>query len=241
MSKEIINIKEPIDIYAALARFQSMLKPIPFDSYNPHYKSKFASLSAIVEKITPILAETGLSYVQRLTSENSTYRLETVLYYKDQSLTSGTMELKLAKNDMQGIGAACTYARRFQLSALLGLVSDEDTDAEPPTQTAAKIQKHIDESKTQNQIEQKSQEIKAVTNNVARALVELQMIVRNKKIPSDFMSEAIRVLFNKTQSKELNKEQVEELTRLLSGDIEDFKSYLSVIRQEQEANSRNSK
>jgi hypothetical protein len=52
-----------------------------------------------------------------------------------------TANLKLAKQDPQGQGSAYTYMRRYALSGILGLATDEDDDgntASAPRQTAQK-------------------------------------------------------------------------------------------------------
>jgi hypothetical protein len=50
---------------------------------------------------------------------------------------SDTMPLLLGKDDMQGFGSAVTYARRYALCAVLGLVADEDDDGNAAAATGS--------------------------------------------------------------------------------------------------------
>jgi hypothetical protein len=56
--------------------------------------------------------------------------MSTVLMHSSGEWLSGQYPIKPTKNDPQGIGAAITYARRYSLAAMVGVVSDEDDDAE---------------------------------------------------------------------------------------------------------------
>jgi hypothetical protein len=47
---------------------------------------------------------------------------------------SATAPVPLAKNDPQGAGSAITYGRRYALGMLLGLVAEEDDDAQAAMQ-----------------------------------------------------------------------------------------------------------
>jgi hypothetical protein len=42
----------------------------------------------------------------------------------------------LPKNDPQGLGIAMTYIRRYSISAMLGIVTEEDTDGNMPKDTS---------------------------------------------------------------------------------------------------------
>lgn len=113
------------ELAEALSKFQGKMKPVIFDSSNPYYKSKYASLSALVSCAAPILSENGLSVTQILEEDGT---VETLLLHKSGQWLSSRLKLNPVKSDPQGVGSAITYTRRYSYAAILGLVSDEDDD-----------------------------------------------------------------------------------------------------------------
>lgn len=116
------------EISKALVEFQSKLTPVIKDSDNPFYKSKYASLETIWQAIRGPLAECGLSIVQPISCDGDKVTLDTILLHTSGEWISGSMPLIPVKCDPQGWGSVITYARRYALSAMIGVVSDEDDD-----------------------------------------------------------------------------------------------------------------
>jgi len=134
------------EIATALSNFQGKMTAVKKDSINPFFKSKYASLDTIWETIRKPLSENGLSIAQTMDVEcyEETAQpfsvLETTLYHTSGEWISGMQLVNPVKNDPQGLGSAITYARRYSLSAILGLVSDDDDDANTATKQEAKAQ-----------------------------------------------------------------------------------------------------
>lgn len=126
------SIKE---LAAALANAQGDFGIAEFDRVNPHFKSKYATLTSVMNAVRKPLQKHGLSVVQTLTESEKGMALETTLLHSSGEWLSGTTPILLAKEDMQGLGSAITYAKRYAVSAILGVVSDEDDDGNA---TAAK-------------------------------------------------------------------------------------------------------
>lgn len=126
------SIKE---LAAALCKFQASMGAITKDAENPFFKSKYASLSAIIEDTREPLANAGLSYAQFPTGKNC---LETVLMHSSGEWVSEWFEINPVDSKPQSLGSAITYARRYALSAILGLqVEDDDgNEASKPTVAA---------------------------------------------------------------------------------------------------------
>lgn len=114
----------------ALSKAQGKLKDPPLDSVNPHYKSKYASLPGGLKEIRPVLAEFKLSLTQLVDYDKdlNTHSLVTILGHASGQYLKSTMPLLLQKQDMQGLGAALTYARRQAVFAICGVAGDEDDD-----------------------------------------------------------------------------------------------------------------
>lgn len=124
-----MNRSESIkELAAALANAQGEFGIAEFDRVNPHFKSKYATLTSVMNAVRKPLQKYGLSVVQTLTEGAKGMALETTLLHASGEWLSGTTPILLAKEDMQGLGSAITYAKRYAVSAILGVVSDEDDD-----------------------------------------------------------------------------------------------------------------
>ena len=120
-----------IEITKALIEFQRNLKPVSKDSTNPYFKSKYASMEAIWECIREPLAKNGLAVSQLPHVQDNNIVLTTLLLHTSgEWLWSGLLVTPGKQNDAQSVGSALTYARRYAISAILGICSEEDDDAE---------------------------------------------------------------------------------------------------------------
>lgn len=142
------SIKE---IAKALMLFQTKMDKIKKDATNPFYKSTYASLSTILEHIQIPLAESGLTFSQFPDGECLTtilmhgesgefmqacYSVNPVPEYSKEKDKEGNVVFRSASFiSPQSIGSAITYARRYALSAILGLNVDDD-DANEASKTA---------------------------------------------------------------------------------------------------------
>jgi hypothetical protein len=116
---------------------------------NPYFKSKYATLDAIVDATRPVLAKHGLAVMQQPLFMEGTAGVETIIIHKSGFETSSTLLLPLKDQSPQGVGSAITYARRYALAAVLGLATEEDDDGNVGTglSKAEKIQANIDSSR----------------------------------------------------------------------------------------------
>lgn len=126
-------------IGAALAAAQAEMQSVAKDSTNPHFKSKFASLDTIIESMRPVLALHGLCISQSAEPrDGNAIVVETMVLHKSGEWLSNSVLVPLAKVDPQGAGAALTYGRRFGLSAVLCVATDEDDDGNTASRPAAR-------------------------------------------------------------------------------------------------------
>jgi hypothetical protein len=125
-----------VKLAPALNRAQAAVKPAAKDSLNPHFRSRYADLGAVWDACRDALAENELSVLQLPTTAEPGYcGLETILLHVSGEFISSTAQIPLGKNEPQGYGSALTYLRRYSLAALLGIVADDDDDAnaaQPP-------------------------------------------------------------------------------------------------------------
>lgn len=115
----------------ALIKFHTTVEKIKKDAKNPFFKSKYASLSNILEAINEPLIESGLSFSQFPIGENG---LVTILMHGESGeFIQSHYEMKPVKDDPQGRGSVITYQRRYALAAVLGLNIEEDDDGNTAT------------------------------------------------------------------------------------------------------------
>jgi len=118
------------EIAKALSTFQGKVKNPKNTAENPHFKYKYAPLDEVLNIVRPLLAECGLSLVQIPTVENNQISVQTLLFHvSGEWIKFDPLKLPVDKPNAQGIGAAITYARRYALSSILGISSEDDDDA----------------------------------------------------------------------------------------------------------------
>lgn len=131
---------------AALAKAQGQMKGAVKDSANPFFKSKYADLASVVEAIRAAFSANGLSYVQTVQSSDiDEVRVETmILHSSGEWISCGVLALPVSKNDAQGYGSALTYARRYSLSAAVGVApEDDDGNAAVAAKPTVDYTKHL--------------------------------------------------------------------------------------------------
>lgn len=94
------------------------------------YSYKYADLSVIWDKIRGHLADNGLAVIQSPTTQMSEQALTTMVSHKSGEWVEDTMRLNIMQETPQGQGSAITYARRYAMCSMLGIVADDDTDAQ---------------------------------------------------------------------------------------------------------------
>jgi hypothetical protein len=114
-------------IFQAFIAAQRQFGPALKSSTNPHFRSRYADLSACVEAVIDALNTNGLGLVQVTHPCESGVSVETVLVHESgQTMTSGVLHVPASKQDAQGYGSALTYARRYSLMAICGIAPEDD-------------------------------------------------------------------------------------------------------------------
>lgn len=108
---------------AAFAEIEAATK----SATNPHFKSKYADLSSIIEAVKPPLIRHGLFFTQRPQPSEDGVIVETVLHHANGEILSlGSLYVPANKKDAQGFGSAMTYARRYALQTAFGVPTEDD-------------------------------------------------------------------------------------------------------------------
>lgn len=126
----------------ALTAFQADLPRVELDAVNPHFKSKYASLGSVTKAVLPKLTEHGFAFSVGSFVDNGLLVVDAHLLH--ESGESRSLQFPITETNPQKIGSALSYARRYALSALTGVVADEDDDgnaASTPSAAERQIQK----------------------------------------------------------------------------------------------------
>jgi len=113
-----------MSVYSKLNEFKKIVGKVRKDANNPFHKNKYATIESVLLTIEEPLSSVKLGFYQVVDNNE----LLTVLY--DEEDTSRTITSKipliLAKQDMQQLGSAITYARRYGLVSMFGLEQEDD-------------------------------------------------------------------------------------------------------------------
>lgn len=123
------------ELATALAKFQGQLEQPKMNSTvkvktrtGGEYSFKYADLSECKAAARKALSENGLSVTQLVEDD---YSVNTMLLHSSGQWISSRLRMPVNTNvaDAQTIGAAITYAKRYAFCAILGIVADDDNDA----------------------------------------------------------------------------------------------------------------
>ena len=115
------------NIASALVKAQKAFGPALKTSTNPHFRSRYADLSACVEAVITGLNDNGIALIQQTHDSEAGVCVETLfLHESGESLSAGKLHVPATKQDAQGYGSALTYARRYSLMAACGIAPEDD-------------------------------------------------------------------------------------------------------------------
>lgn len=122
---------EKVDlILAAILKAVANFGPLVKSASNPHFKSRYLPLDGLVEAVAPALFKEGVLLMQGADPEddNGVTLMTRLIHAPSGQYVQNAVRVPMDKGTAQGAGSAITYARRYGLQALLGLVADEDDD-----------------------------------------------------------------------------------------------------------------
>ena len=125
-------------IAAALAKAQAVMRNPAFDKQNSAYQGfRYASLAAHLDAIRNPLSMHGISVVQPTAlAEAGKVHVTTMLLHTSGEWLASEITMPCG-NTAQAVGSALTYARRYSLAALVGIVGEDDDDGNAATQAAS--------------------------------------------------------------------------------------------------------
>ena len=154
------------ELSKALAKFQAEVKQPLKDKNNPFFRSKYVPLENVVEAITQEAPNHGLSFVQwALNDEQGRVGVATMLMHESgEWIEFDSVHMKADKETAQGAGALITYLKRYSLSAVFGITSDQDDDGNSASGNQAPKQEKMASNDQLGLLNNKTQELSQLYN-----------------------------------------------------------------------------
>lgn len=114
------------DAAKAFIKAQSEMGKAIKNAANPHLKSKYADLGSVMDAALPALHANGFGLMQPAGADDRGQYVDTVLLHEGGERFVSRVYLIMGKQDMQALGSAQTYARRYGLLGMAGLAPEDD-------------------------------------------------------------------------------------------------------------------
>ena len=209
-----------LKISKALIEFRKDVKQPMKDADNPYFKSKYVPLENVVEAIDEVAPSKGLAFTQwALNDEQGRVGVATLLLHDSgEFIEYDPVFMNADKNTPQGAGSLITYLKRYTLSAIFGITSDEDDDGNQATGNGTKKPK---------QQRQDAGKVELVKNN---ATVLAKILTANDQPMTQ--QDVISAYLNGGNLKDVSNEALVEISNRIKAKIEDYKKRDQAKEQE---------
>lgn len=192
-----MNKSESIESIAkAMSNIQKEMKQPFKDKSNPFFKSKYVPLENVVETIHDIAPKHGVSFAQwALNDENGRVGVNTILMHESgEFIEFDPVFMTAEKQTPQGAGALITYLKRYTLSAVFGITSDKDDDANESSGNQTKDNFKPITQKQVGSIKTKAKQFAELRGQEESAVYKALKISDVTKLSSDMASKTIEQL-----------------------------------------------
>ena len=163
------------ELLQKIDRVKKKIGKISKDSENPFYKSKYTDINSLIEQLEPLLQAEKLVLLQPIRGNEV---FSEILDTESENAISSSLSLP-ELTDPQKLGSAITYFRRYTLTSLLALQSEDD------------------DGNSASSKEHKKSEVKMVTMKQGKLLKSLGMSEDNiRKLTSLEASKQIKLLMD---------------------------------------------
>lgn len=216
----------------AMAEFQKAVKQPVKNADNPYFGSKYVPLESLVKAVMETGSPLGISFMQYTqVNENGDLGLCTVVMHSSgEYMEFPPLPIRPENNRPQATGSAITYARRYSLSSIFGIASEEDDDgneasgltrqveqqAKQPTKQQPKAQqmKLNDATKLIEEYWVKFEKIGVNVGEVKQFICERYNVSKIADIPISTLLQSLQAVYNvKSKRKDAEIHQQEEQTK----------------------------
>ena len=113
----------------AMLEVQKVVRPAMKDKLNSFTQSRYATLNSVMEACSEALINAGIwvtQYPVPVEGDGKLGLITKLVHAESGEWQQSLLVMPLSKTDPQGYGSALTYARRYGLSALVGIVTEDD-------------------------------------------------------------------------------------------------------------------
>jgi hypothetical protein len=121
--EEIQKSEDITELAKALLKFHKYGATVSKDGINPHFKKSYATLSSTIEATRGPLSENGLLVMQHPVGSNVVC---TILMHESGQFIQSSITMPAIGNTTQSQGSAITYAKRYAMTAILNLPTEDD-------------------------------------------------------------------------------------------------------------------
>lgn len=123
--------KDTQSFFSDYTAVQAAISGVTADKKNSHFKNSYVTLNALLEAVKPVLmannfildqSSSAVNVASGITNVVSTVITHTKTGFKKES----SLNIPECEGNMQKIGGAITYARRYTLISLLALKAEDD-------------------------------------------------------------------------------------------------------------------
>lgn len=130
------------ELATALAAAQLAFSRLTKDAKNPHFRSTYATLAAVIDAVRDSLNDHGIAVIQspsieranveaikdgqRFQVEGAIVRVETMLVHESGQYLAGELSAAVPSAAPQAIGSAVSYLRRYALQSMVCLAAEDD-------------------------------------------------------------------------------------------------------------------
>ena len=209
----ILNKSDEInEIVKALAKVQSEIQNPKKDANNPFFKSKYSTLDNVIDAYKDLCSKNDLIVLENPVSkvdENGKVLVGIevqIMHASGQFLSFDPYLLSPVKNDPQGIGSGVTYARRYTLSSVFNIASEEDDDGNSASQNNKGQYQKPTKFKPATQAE---------IGNLKKEIIAFSKLMTDQG--KNVKPEQVEQTLNITDYTKLNSEDVKEAVNKLKG------------------------
>lgn len=123
-----MTTEKKTDINVAIFELRKEVAPILSDKTNPMYKSDYATIFQIMKTLDPLFAKYGVLFTSSITQMYETWGVLSTLLHVESNTSINAFFPADRIGDAQQVGKLLTYARRYNLAAMLNLCFENDKD-----------------------------------------------------------------------------------------------------------------
>lgn len=149
----MITSVEIKDLITAISSTQGEIEIAIKERTNPFFNSKYATLDEILSTCREPFKKNNLALSQAPSFVEGRLVLTTRIFHISGQWIESQLSLKPAQDTPQAIGSCITYARRYALASLVGIITEDDDDGHKASDKETEKEKLLTKENNAQKIE----------------------------------------------------------------------------------------